>query len=80
MDELQFTVILDEFGNYCASAKVPGGALITDAADMNTLLEMIRDVVALYAEEESAASATFPLYSPALHTGKVSSTGYRILC
>ena len=61
MDELQFIVIQDELGNYCASAKVPDGALITDAADMNTLLEMVRDVVALYAEEVGLEPPGFSL-------------------
>jgi hypothetical protein len=61
MAELQFTVTLDEDGNYCAKASVPGGALFTDAEDMNGLLTMIRDVVALYEEDEEVKVEAFSL-------------------
>ena len=64
MSELLFDVKLDEAGNYCASAKVPDGVLATDARDVNALLDMVRDLVALYVEdagiEEPAISLRFP--------------------
>jgi predicted RNase H-like HicB family nuclease len=51
MTELHFDVAIDEEGNYCASAKVPDGVLATDAQDVNSLLDMVRDLVALYVED-----------------------------
>jgi hypothetical protein len=64
MDELRFEVEIDEDGNYCASAAVPDGSLHTDALDLNSLLAMVRDVVALYAEELGGETPAFSVHFP----------------
>lgn len=64
MDELQFRVEVDEEGNYCASANVADGLLATDARDMDNLLVMLKDLIALYADELGIEQPAFSLHFP----------------
>lgn len=61
MAELVFNIELDEDGNYCARAQLPTGSLHTDARDLGTLVEMIRDLIALYEEDEAVKVQSFSL-------------------
>lgn len=62
MLELQFEVVLDEEGNYCAHAPVENGELFTDARDLDGLLVMVKDVIALYEEEAGVTVAAFSFH------------------
>lgn len=60
-----FDVIVDEAGNYCASAVTPQGSLFTDAKSLDGLLAMIADLLALYAEDTGEPVERIALRLPA---------------
>ena len=66
VSELTFDVVLDEAGNWCASAKTAHGSLFTDAKTMDGLLGMIADLLALYAEDAGETVQSITLRLPAV--------------